>query len=205
MTLAFSVVLLVAVAPAAQASPPEAARAAPAPLPADRLQFGLSNFDAGWMTSSGVPWKYRHQYLSPGGNTGKGWETWQDLSLPPGQFATDFMNNSTTAPASYIPVFTYYELLQSNPSTGASESDRDFSNLNNAATMNAYYANFKLLMQNAGAYGKQVVVHVEPDFWGYMQQRAGGSSAVAVSAQVKSSNFAEAAAFSDNLGGFAAE
>ena len=86
---------------------------------------------------------------------GSGWETWQDRTLPPGQFAVDYMNNSATA----IPVFTYYELLQSTPSTGQGESDRDYNNLNNAATMNAYYANFKLLMQKSGAYGGQVVIH----------------------------------------------
>jgi len=175
------------------------------PLPSDRLQFGLSNLDATWMTSSGVPWKYRFQYLSAGVNTGKGWETWQDPAKPPGQFAADYMTASTTAPAAYIPVFTYYELLQSTPSSGSSESDRDFSNLNNGATMNAYYANFKLLMQKAGAYGGQVVVHVEPDFWGYMQQRAAGGGATAVAAMVASSGFAEAAAFPNNLVGFASE
>ena len=78
----------------------------PAALPADRLHFGLGNLDSTWMNSSGVPWRYRFQYLSAGVNTGSGWETWQDLSLPPGQFAVDYMKNSTTAPANYIPVFT---------------------------------------------------------------------------------------------------
>ena len=192
-------------AQAAHLGAPRAVQAAPAPLPSDRLQFGLSNLDVTWMTSSGVPWKYRFQYLSAGVNTGKGWETWQDPAKPPGQFAADFMTASTTAPAAYIPVFTYYELLQSTPSTGSSESDRDFSNLNNAATMNAYYANFKLLMQKAGAYGAQVVVHVEPDFWGYMQQRAAGGGAGAVGAMVASSGFAEAAGLPDNLIGFTSE
>ena len=177
--------------------------AAALPLPSDRLHFGLSNLDGTWMKNSGVPWRYRFQYLSAGVNTGNGWETWQDLSLPPGQFAVDYMASSTTLSA--IPVFTYYELLQSTPSSGANENDRDFNNLNNAGTMNAYYANFKLLMQKAGAYGGQVVVHVEPDFWGYMQQRSGGGSASAVTAMVKSSGFGEASAFGDNLVGFASE
>ena len=188
------------------AAPANSARlAVSTPLPSDRLHFGLSNLDATWMTASGVPWRYRYQYLSAGVNTGNGWETWQDPALPPGQFAADFMTNSTTGGASYIPVFTYYELLQSSPSTGGDESTRDFNNLNNAATMNAYFANFKLLMQKAGAYGRQVVVHVEPDFWGYMQQRAAGGGAAGISAMVKSSSFAEAAPYPDNLVGFAAK
>jgi hypothetical protein len=199
--------ILAALAAAIAIAQPAAASlhsvAAAVPLPSDRLHFGLSNLDGTWMKNSGVPWRYRFQYLSAGVNTGKGWETWQDLSLPPGQFAVDYMASSTTLAA--IPVFTYYELLQSTPSGGANENDRDFNNLNNAGTMNAYYANFKLLMQKAGAYGGQVIVHVEPDFWGYMQQRSGGGSASAITAMVKSSGFGEASAFADNLVGFASE
>src|SRR5260370_15055790 len=115
------------------------------------------------------------------------------------------MANSTAAPANYIPVFTWYELLQSLPSTGSSELDRDYNNLNNASTMDAYFSSFKVLMQKAGQYGGQVVVHVEPDLWGYMQQKAAGGSASSIPAMVKYSGFAEAAAFPDTLTGFASE
>ena len=182
-----------------------AALASATSLPATRLEFGLSNLDSTWMTSSGVPWRYRYQYLAGGVNTSGNWLTWQDLSLPPGQFALDYMRSSTTAPANYIPVFTWYQLLQSTPHVGSSELDRDYSNLNNASTMSSYYASFKILMQKAGQYGGLVVVHVEPDFWGYMQQKAGGGDATTVAASVSSSGFAEASAFPDNLVGFASE
>src|SRR5262245_15572728 len=103
----------------------------------------------------------------------------------------------------YIPVFSYYELLQSRPSTGANESDRDFSNLNNAFTMNAYYANFKLLMQHAAGFGKPVVVQVEPDLWGYLQQRAAGAGAATLTAKVEASGFADVAGIPDTAQGFA--
>jgi hypothetical protein len=176
-----------------------------AALPAGRLEFGLSNNDTTWMTTSGVPWRYRFTYLAGGVNTTNNWLTWQDPAKPPGQYALDYMTSSTTAPASYIPVFTWYQLLQSLPSSGSSELDRDYSNLNNAATMSSYYASFKVLMQKAGQYGGQVVVHVEPDFWGYMQQKAAGGGASAITAMVKSSGFADASAFPDNLVGFASE
>jgi hypothetical protein len=182
--------------------------AAPA-LPSDRLHFGLANgpADLGWMTSSGVPWRYRYQYLSAGVNTAVGWETWHDRSLPPGQFAADYMAASTTAPATYLPVFTYYEICQSNGAAGpagctGNESAVDYNNLNNTGTMAGYYGNFKLLMQKVGAYGKPVVIHVEPDFWGYMQHRAAGQSAAAVSAMVKGSGFAEVAGIDDTVQGF---
>jgi hypothetical protein len=182
----------------AHATPAHAAN--PTPLPATRLEFGLANDPSQltWMTSSGVPWKYRYQYLSAGVNTGNGWETW---NTPAGAFATFYMSASQAN--GYIPVFSYYELLQSNPSTGANESDRDFNNLNNTATMNAYYANFKLLMQKAGAFGQKVVVEVEPDLWGYLQQRAGGGDATSVSASVTSSGFADVAGIPNTVQGFA--
>src|SRR2546421_5063454 len=100
-------------------------------LPAG-LNFGLSSDpgDVAWMTSSGAPWKFRYTYLSAGVNTGNGWETW---NTPAGQYASYYMTDS--AVNGYLPVFSYYELLQSNPSSGSNESDRDFSNLNNTATM----------------------------------------------------------------------
>jgi hypothetical protein len=178
----------------------QAAARGAAALPQDRLHFGIANgpSDLSWMTSSGVPWRYRYQYLAGGVNTGKGWETW---NTPTGAFATLYVNASGAN--GYIPVFTYYELLQSNPSTGANESDRDFSNLNNTSTMNAYYANFKLLMQNAGTYAKPVVVHVEPDLWGYLEQRAAGGAASTLTASVASSGFADVAGIPDTAQGFA--
>ena len=195
--------LLVAVA----AGPPStlhAEAAAPrAALPSTRLEFGLNNLDSTWMTSSGVPWRYRYQYLAGGVNTTNNWLTWQNPAQPPGQFALDYMTASTTSPANFIPVFTWYQLLQSTPSTGSNELNRDYSNLNNAATMSSYYASFKVLMQKAGQYGSQVVVHVEPDFWGYMQQKAGGGDATTVPAMVRSSGFAEASSYPDTVAGFA--
>ena len=174
--------------------------AAPSALPQSQLHFGLASDPAGlsWMTSTGVPWRYRYQYLSAGVNTGNGWETWNS---PTGAFATLYMNASNSG--GYIPVFTYYEILQSSPSTGPDESSRDFSNLNNAATMLAYYSNFKLLMQLAGSYGKTVVVQVEPDMWGYLQQRAGGGVASSLTASVASSGFAEAGGIPNTVQGFA--
>jgi hypothetical protein len=152
------------------------------------------------MISSGVPWRYRYQYLAGGVNTANPWQNWNS---PTGAFATNYMNASQAN--GYIPVFTYYELLQSNPSTGANESDRDFSNLNNASTMAAYYANFKLLMQKAGLFAQTVVVHVEPDLWGYLEQRAGSGDASTLSASVASSGVAEAAGLPNTAQGYAWE
>lgn len=150
------------------------------------------------MTSSGIPWRYRYVYLAGGVNTSNPWQNWNS---PYGAYATNYTNASNAN--NYIPVFTYYELLQSNPSTGGNESDRDYGNLNNGSTMSAYYANFKLLMQVAGSHGKTVVVHVEPDLWGYLEQRASGGDASTLAASVASSGFAEAAGMPNTAQGFA--
>jgi hypothetical protein len=148
--------------------PPEtgaaATPAAPAtmpPLPAGvppRFTFGLSNNDAGWLTGSGVPWGMRYQYLSAGVNTGDGWATWNRN----GEFATNYINESRAA--NTIPVFIYYQILQSAPAYD------EFGNLNNPSTMRAYFDDFKLLMIKCGAAGGTIWVDLEPDLTGTMQQ-----------------------------------
>jgi hypothetical protein len=178
----------------------EAALSLP-PVPAglkSTFMLGLSNSPGSisWMNGSGAKWDARYQYLAGGVNTGSDWSTW---NTPAGAFATFYMNDSATA--GYLPVLTYYMLLQSSPASGANESDKDYNNLNNPSTMQAYYANFKLLMDKAKAFGKTVIVHVEPDLWGYLQLR--NSNPAAVSASVASSGYADVAAYPNTAAGFA--
>src|SRR5439155_11745487 len=101
--------------------------ATPLALPADRLHFGLASEpgDFSWMKSSGVPFKYRYTYLSAGVNTGKGWETWN----PGGAYATYYMSDTDSIGA--IPVFSYYELLQSLPAPATRGSIGTTANSNN--------------------------------------------------------------------------
>ena len=125
----------------------ESAQAATLPaVPAglkNTFTLGISNGSGGvnWMSGSGASWDARYQYLSGGVNTAGNWKTWQWDQLPPGQFALDYMNESATNGS--LPVLTWYELLQSAPSSGSTESDRNYNNLNNASTMKAYFADFK--------------------------------------------------------------
>ena len=166
----------------------------PAGLPA-RFGLGLASnpTELGWMSTSGVPWDYRSQYLSGGVNSGAGWSTW---NAPAGQFAASYMTAS--AAAGKIPVFVYYQFVGSTPD--ASDEDPD-TKLNNTATMAAYYADFKLLMQKCGGFGGTVIVLVEPDFWGHCQNEHGANPA-SVTVKTTSSGFAEAVGTED-LRGFA--
>jgi hypothetical protein len=144
-----------------------------------------------------APFGFRYQYLAGGANTGGGWATWNTN----GDFARFYIQDSIAS--GVIPVFTYYMLLQSSPG-GGSESNANFTNLNNTATMTAYYNDVKLFFQKAGAFpGQKVVLHVEPDFWGYMQQRATGDDAKTVSAKVSETGLTELAGLPSNVSGFA--
>lgn len=164
------------------------------------IGLGNSPGDLNWMTGSKVPWDLRYQYLAGGVNTSSNWKTWQWDQLPPGQFALDFMNDS--ANNGYLPVFTWYQLLQSSPATGGSESDKDFNNLNNSSTMHNYFADFKLLMDKAKTFGKTVIIHVEPDLWAYLQQRSTNPNSV--TALVASSGYGDVVAgYPDTAAGFA--
>jgi hypothetical protein len=108
----------------------------------------------------------RYQYLAGGVNTGRGWATWN----PNGSFASLYVRESIAQ--HMIPVLTYYQLLQSRPSLGADELERDVSNLRNRATMRAYWADYGLLLRRvAPAAGRHLaVIQIEPDLWGFLQK-----------------------------------
>jgi hypothetical protein len=59
-------------------------------------------------------------------------------------------------------------LLQSKPG-GGDESHADLANLRNTETMSAYWADVRLLFTRVKG-TRPVVVHVEPDLWGYLEQ-----------------------------------
>src|SRR5260370_40778946 len=58
-------------------------------------------------------------------------------------------------------------------------------------------------MQKAGAFGGQVIVQVEPDLWGYLEQRGAGGPAATLAAMVKSSGHPDVAGINDTAQGFA--
>ncbi|GAG43764.1 unnamed protein product, partial [marine sediment metagenome] len=138
-------------------------------------------------------WDYRYQYLA-GDCTGDNWAQWNTLD---GQFVTYYVDDSEAN--GYIPVFTYYVVVPSSPSPGS----EDYSlKVSNAWTMWYYYENWKLLMQKCAEFGAAVIVHVEPDLWGFMQKDHGvhpESCYVAVAA----SGLSEAFGFEDSARGFA--
>jgi len=192
--------------PATVAAPRVASVAVRSPLPSDRLHFGLASAPGSqlsWMVNSGVPWRYRYQYLAGGINTGGGstdpncganvgWQTWNS---PAGQFASNYFSDSSAH--SIIPVLTYYEIVQSNPSPG--NESALLTKITTVCTMQRYWADFTVLMQKAGAFGGQVVIHVEPDMWGFMEGQSADPSTL--SAVVASSGNADLAGLPNTVQG----
>src|SRR5262245_29993579 len=122
-----------------------AQNALPAGWPA-RLELGMADGPGGAAAMKATaPFGFRYQYLAGGVNTGSGWATWNTN----GDFAKFYIQESVAN--GILPVFTYYMLLQSLPG-GGGESDADFSNLNNTATMTAYFNDLKIFFQKAGAF-----------------------------------------------------
>jgi hypothetical protein len=136
------------------------------PLPAKwphGLRIGVADDPNGAAALRKVaPFGFRYQYLAGGVNTGTGWATWN----PDGTFASMYVHDSWTH--GQLPVLTYYMLLQSKPG-GGDEAHADLANLRNAQTMSAYWDDVRLLFARVKG-TKPVVVHVEPDLWGYLEQ-----------------------------------
>jgi hypothetical protein len=143
--------------------------------------------DVTWMSTSGVPWDYRYQYINPG------WTSWNS---PTGQFAANYTAQSLAN--HYVPVFTWYEL-------GGTYPEQPLNYIASPTFMAGYYADFALLMQKIASVSTvttPVIVHVEPDLWGLMQQNYGDDPRV-IPASVASSGFAGLGALSNNVAGFA--
>jgi hypothetical protein len=131
----------------------------PAVLPA-RPAWGTNEWseppDPDWQVTSGVPWDYVYQYIT------WGWETWGDPF---------FVNRFVTQAWSkhYIPVISVYMVLR--VPTDCGEGPACYaSKLQNASTVSDYLASLQRAAQQASG-THPVIFHLEPDFYGYMQQR----------------------------------
>ena len=174
------------------------------------FSFGVVNAPGGtsaldtMRNQNGTVFAFRYQYVSGGVNTGRGWETWNQ---PAGQFATFYMQES--AQHGYTATFVYYELCQSNgPQPGSycagHDHQQDLANLTSPTVMKAYYANWKLLLRKVAAFGSPVLIIVEPDLWGFLQQGdQNNDNAASVAASVSSSGSVDAAGYPNTVQGFA--
>lgn len=107
-----------------------------------------------WQVNSGVPWDYVYQYIT------YGWEGWG------GSFVSRFVNQAWNK--NYVPVISVYMML--GVPTNCGESPACYaSKLQNATTVSNYLASLQRAAQEASG-SKPVIFHLEPDFYGFMQQ-----------------------------------
>lgn len=177
-----------------------AAIALPGWAPA-HVELGLASQPGGAQHVRAEHATWRYQYLAGGVNTGSGWSTWN----PDGTFVSRYVRESRRA--GVTPVLTYYQLLQSHGAgDGQGEAAKDLANLADAGTMKSYYNDFALALQRVheADMGRLAVLHVEPDLWGYVEQRAGATDDPGtVPAAVGSSGDARLAGLPDTAAGFA--
>ncbi|MDF3069974.1 MAG: hypothetical protein K0R38_5575 [Polyangiaceae bacterium] len=114
--------------------------------------------DFNWATSGiyklGAPLDLHYIYLV------NGWQDWN----PGGNFPKIIAEVDKSKGAT--PMSSVYAI------TGQGENN--FAVLSDDAYMTAYWANAKLLMERYGELEGPALVHLEPDFWAYAQQKSGG-------------------------------
>ena len=87
-----------------------------------------------------------------------GWPEWN----PDGQFVN--VLTDTADAQGVTPMFTMYGM--------AAQGEGNAAALTNDTYMKAYWDGIKLMYQRIGVFGKPVVVHFEPDFWGFVEQQS---------------------------------
>jgi hypothetical protein len=155
-------------------------------LGASHLVVGVSGSTT---AESSAPYDLRYVYLSGGlftsttpctacgASCSSSW--WGCYNSPPGAYATDFMTSA--AGASQVPMFTYYELLQTAQAaiTGFQEGTAEVTQAaTDSGIMTRYYNDWRFLLQTIGQ--SRALLHIEPDFWGYVRQAGDPTTLAAV-------------------------
>ena len=127
------------------------------------LAVGLSeNSGATWMEGSGVPWDVRYAYFT------YGWADNWGYGSDNGSWGLGYMQES--ASEGFIPAVEYY-CMNGEPGGG---EDQFLAKTQDATTMAEYFGDFKILMQNVKSFGKPVVVLLEADGFGFLEEQSNG-------------------------------
>jgi hypothetical protein len=128
-----------------------------------RLLVGLGSggSDTALIQAQGLKPDLYERYLV-GVDTQGGWTTWNS---PSGAYASYVMQQADSVGA--VPMFTLFQFSADNLS--------DLTLLGTASYMQAYWSDAITLFQAINAYGKPVLINVEPDFWGFAQAVANAS------------------------------
>ncbi len=124
------------------------------------------------------------------------WGCWQYDQDPPGQYVQGFVGTNEKASPKQIPMFTYYEELQT---SGLTEGTAQVAALDDAAFLTRYLADWRFVLQKIGTH--VAFLHIEPDFWGYVEQLS--SDPHKVPAMVANANATDCAGYENSAAGVA--
>ena len=137
------------------------------------------------------------------------WGAWQENVTERGLFVKRFIDtakartwNSVSRPQ--IPFFTYYMIL---PASGLAEGPSptgETAALNDQTFLTAYFDDWRFLLQKIG--NEQVMLHIEPDLFGYLKARAATTTGLpsAIPAKVALSNPTDCGTgYTDDAAGYA--
>jgi hypothetical protein len=114
--------------------------------------------------SLGVKPDIHYAYLS--GLPGEG--GWTDWNAPEGEYLS--MHAKAATSRNVVPMFTLYQ--------AAAWGENNLSAFNNTAFMTKYWRGVRVMFDRLGKLGAPSIVHIEPDLWGYAQQRGDDPAAV---------------------------
>lgn len=135
------------------------------------LQIGLiDSEDRAAALRKRAPYGIRWHYLSGGAGTDSSWAHWRTGG---GSFATAFARDSRANGT--IPFFSYYVLQQTPPVAKLKdEQDKVVRGLADKQVVRKVVTDIRLALRRIGEAGQgPAVLQVEPDLWGYVQQRFG--------------------------------
>jgi hypothetical protein len=166
----------------------------------DSFGFGVSAFSVAgdWLVAahdtSGVGWRFVYIYVVPTDDPPVAVRDWirSKVELAHGVGA--------------IPVLTFYELLMTGQRAGFAGDEATIvrQTLESATAMRAYFDSFVAILEDVADL-EPVLVHVEPDSWGFMiwaMGVEGNDDPTSVAVQVAGSGHPELGGFADDASGF---
>jgi hypothetical protein len=173
----------------------------------DRMLVGVSANPSEDAVVAGGHFTLRYMYISGAHAPGSGpcqscasscsanwWGCWQWDQLPPGQYVRDLVEHAKADRPVSVPLITYYTWLQA---SGRAEGADQLLAATDTAFLTRYFNDWRFLLQQVGQ--ERVLLHVEPDLWGYAQHRSASPSGVA--ARVRAANPTDCAAQEDSMAG----
>jgi hypothetical protein len=137
-----------------------------------------------------IPIDLHYTYLVGYGDDG-GWPTWNADGAYVDYRCEAARNNGVT------PMFTYYQMA-------LELENGNFAVFTNDSRMRQYLLDVRLMYQRLAAFDAPAVVHFEPDFFGYLQNRARDTSTSpdAMDAHLRFSDFHDCDALPETVTGF---